>query len=343
MLTPSGPPTPRGNAITVERIARGLATRDVTAQVWDLSATAEADVRRSVVQARPRLVHAFHALRSGPLAAELARQLGVPYCVTLTGTDVNDDLLSADRAATVREVLTGAAAVTVFHASIRARVARALPELVARVVEIPQAVSFERRDRLDLAALWPLPPDRVLMLFPGGIRHVKNPLAAVRGLQPVAARHPRLRLALAGPVIETAEGEALQAALKARPWARYLGAVPHAQMAALMAAADVVINSSRSEGGMANAVLEALALGRAVLASDIEGNRSLIEPEVTGLLFGDEAELAAQAERLLTDGALRARLGAAGRALIERDYPPSREIDAYLALYSRLGLSDPHQ
>jgi glycosyltransferase involved in cell wall biosynthesis len=107
-------------------------------------------------------------------------------------------------------------------------------------------------------------------------------------------------------------------------------------MASLLARADVVLNCSISEGGMANSVLEALALGRAVLASDIEGNRALIEHEVTGLLFRDEAELAAGAERLITDAPLRQQLGAAGRALVERLYPPSREIDGYLAVYHRL-------
>jgi glycosyltransferase involved in cell wall biosynthesis len=85
-------------------------------------------------------------------------------------------------------------------------------------------------------------------------------------------------------------------------------------MPALLSAADVVVNCSISEGGMSNSVLEALTLGRAVLASDIEGNRALIEDGVTGLLFSDATELAAQAERLLVDGELRARLGAEGRS-----------------------------
>ena len=87
---------------------------------------------------------------------------------------------------------------------------------------------------------------------------------------------------------------------------------------------------------MANSVLEALALGRAALAADIEGNRSLIEDGVTGLLFRDEAELERQAERLIADPALRARLGAAGRLLVERSYPPAREVDGYLDVYRRL-------
>jgi len=128
----------------------------------------------------------------------------------------------------------------------------------------------------------------------------------------------------------------LRQALDGRPWARWIGPVNHARMAALLSRADVVLNCSISEGGMANSVLEALALGRAVLASDIEGNRSLIEDGVTGFLYRDEAELERRADLLASDAALRARLGSAGRALVERRYPAAREIDGYLAVYREL-------
>src|SRR5206468_718978 len=76
-----------------------------------------------------------------------------------------------------------------------------------------------------------------------------------------------------GPILDAGEGAALLCALAGRPWARYLGEVPHAAMPAALHDADIVLNCSLSEGGMANSVLEALAFGRAVLASDIEGNR----------------------------------------------------------------------
>ena len=306
--------------------------------MWDVGALGEADIVRGVEAQAPRLVHAFHAWRTGPLALGLTAQLRVPLVVTLTGTDVNHDLVDADRAATVQRVLDAAAAVTVFHSSITARVVAARPGLAGRVAEIPQAVRFDWREPVEWPAAFPLPPDRVLLVAPNGIRAVKDPLILLPGLAPVATRHPGLRLAYAGPILEPAVGEALLAALSERPWAHYLGALPRARVATLLEAADVVVNSSVSEGGMANSVLEALSLGRAVLASDIEGNRSLIDHDVTGLLFRDRDDLAVQAERLVSDPTLRARLGAAGRARVDRDYPPHREIDAYVALYRSLGI-----
>jgi glycosyltransferase involved in cell wall biosynthesis len=97
-----------------------------------------------------------------------------------------------------------------------------------------------------------------------------------------------------------------------------------------------VLNCSISEGGMANSVLEALALGRAVLASDIEGNRSLVEDGVTGFLFGTPEEFARKLEALLGDPSLRLRLGAAGRERVTTRFSPARELDGYLATYARL-------
>jgi glycosyltransferase involved in cell wall biosynthesis len=236
----------------------------------------------------------------------------------------------------VRRVLEGAAAITAFHASVVEHVAAVLPDTRPRFVVVPQAVRFFAETPFDLASRWSLPDDRVLFLLPAGIRPVKAPRAPLAPFDRLALNDPRVRLAYAGPVLDIEEGEALERELARRPWARYLGVVPHAQMASLLRQADVVLNCSVSEGGMANALLEALALQRAVLASDIPGNRALVEDEVTGLLFGDASELGAKAERLTHDAALRTRLGREGRRLVEREFSIEREVRGYRTVYQHL-------
>jgi glycosyltransferase involved in cell wall biosynthesis len=336
ILAPFGPPAVGGNVVTVERVARGLRERGQPLRVWDLSALPETAVVEEVEAYRPALVHAFHARRTGPLALRLARRMEVPVVVTLTGTDANHDLLDPERAPLVRHVLEAATAITAFHVSIVEHVAAVLPDTRTRFVVVPQAVRFAGQASFDLATRWRLPADRVLFLWPGGIRPVKAPRAPLAPLDRLATVDPRVRLAYAGPVLDAAEGDALERALAGRPWARHLGAVAHTEMASLLGQADVVLNCSLSEGGMANAVLEALALGRAVLTSDIPGNRALVEEDVTGLLYRDADELGAKAERLARDPALRARLGRAGRALVEREFSIEGEVDGYRALYRRL-------
>ena len=336
LLTPFAFPSVRGNAVTVARIADGLRRRGVDLAVWDLSAETEPVIAGVVEAFGPDLVHAFHAFRAGPPALRLARKLDVPLVVSLTGTDVNHDLLDPSRAPVVREVLEGASRVVAFHPTIADRVTAILPELSARFAVIPQAVSLESGDPFPLDAHWTLPAPRVLFLFPAGIRPVKRPRLPLEPFDTLVARRPEVRLLYVGPVLDPDEGAALATALRGRPWARHIGGVPHDAMRSLLAVSDVVLNCSGSEGGMANSVLEAFATGRAVLASDIEGNRSLVQDGVTGLLFRDGPGLLAAAERLAGDPALRRRLGRSGRRLVEERYTPAREIAGYLETYGGL-------
>ncbi|MBI2555093.1 MAG: glycosyl transferase family 1, partial [Candidatus Rokubacteria bacterium] len=131
LLTPFDFPSVRGNAITANRIARGLRARGVELQVWDCSVVPDAQVEREVQTYRPALVHAFHAFRVGPLALRLARALEVPLAVTITGTDGNHDLFDPDRAQTVRRVLEGASIVTVFHDTMLTKISSGLLDLPA--------------------------------------------------------------------------------------------------------------------------------------------------------------------------------------------------------------------
>jgi glycosyltransferase involved in cell wall biosynthesis len=337
VLTPFASPSVRGNAVTVDRITRGLRRRGVELRVWDLSVVPEGAVEHQIAQYGPAVIHAFHAFRTGPTAMRLARRAGVPVLVTATGTDVNQDLFDEDGAPIVRRVLEGAGVVSVFDESMAARIVEALPATASRLVVIPQSAVFEPPPSghwPPIAALRRRPGP--IILFPAGIRKIKRPTFPLEPLEGLRDRHPMLELVYVGPIIDAPEGEALRRLLSEYPWAQYLGAVPHNRMPALLDLADVVLNCSLSEGGMANAVLEALALGRAVLAADIAGNRSLVEDGITGFLFGSAEELAEKADRLLQDPDLRARLGVAGRERVSARFGADRETDGYLAAYTRL-------
>jgi len=334
LITPFAFPSVRGNAITVERIARGLRGRGLDLRTWDLSVTPEATVEREVSEFHPVLVHAFHAFRVGPFALRTSRRLEVPLIVTITGTDANHDLFDPEREQAVRDVIRGATAVTTFHLSMSTRITRALPDVAARLTVVPQSPFFEDTEETPAPGGDGRPGPAVL--FPAGIRMVKNPRFPLEPLDTLLPRHPGLVLSYVGPILDAHEGAALVDALRSRPWARYLGTAPHHRMRALYQRADLVLNCSISEGGMANSVLEAMSLGRAVLASNIDGNRSLVEDGVTGFLFDTTEEFTVKADRLLGDPTLRHRLGEAGRALVTSRFGVEQELDGYLNVYARL-------
>ncbi len=100
---------------------------------------------------------------------------------------------------------------------------------------------------------------------------------------------------------------------------------------------DVAVLSSHAEG-MSNAVLEYMAAGRPVVATDVGANGELIEDGVSGLIVppGDAGRLAAAIERLLSDSALAARLASAARRRAHERYGRAAMVRRYEDFYHAL-------
>ena len=209
--------------------------------------------------------------------------------------------------------------------------------MAAKMVVIPQSVRLEDGSPYPLAERVDLPDYSTIFLFCAGIRPVKNSLFPLEPFDRLVARYPLIRLLYAGPILEAAEGERLLNALAHRQWATYLGEVPHHQMRSLLEAAHVVLNCSLSES-MPNSILEAMTCARPVLASDIDGNRSLVEDGVTGFLFATPKDLEAGAAQLIEGPQLRKRMGLTGQARVRALFPLERELEGYLAEYGKASI-----
>jgi glycogen synthase len=270
-------------------------------------------------EVRPDLVHT-HMGKAGLLGRIVARRLGVPAIHTLHGHHFD---------------LGGSAARWVVRAE------RTLAPLTSRLVVLSPR---QRRDVVEVHGV--LPPERVALLGPG------LDLEAVRR----AGRAPRPpgcpddgvpTFVWAGRLVPVKRPAlALEAAARARvPWRlvvlgdgplrsglarrldrsglgeRVLLAGEVAEPAPWIAAARALLLTSRSEGTPL-AVLEAYALGRPVVVPTVGGLPDLVGHEVEGLWVapGDADALAAALDRLASDEALAARLGAgAGRAAARFD------------------------
>jgi len=335
LITPHAFPSVRGNAVTVRRIESGLRDRGVEVHVFGLDRCDPETILARLERVRPDVVHGFHATASGPLVLTASRLLRIPAAITMTGTDVNQDLVDPERRPQVLEVVGSVQAVAVFHDSIREMVCREAPVIAPRIRVVAQSVRCgDARYRLREAL--GLHPAECVFFQPAGVRRVKNIPAVIPMLVALQRRRPALRYVLTGPVIEPDEAARVATLLRGLTWATQLGALSHDQVCGSLAEVDAVLNSSVSEGGMSNAVLEAMSRGVPVLASDIAGNRSIIVDEEDGFLFGSEQEFLHKAERLMDDPALRAALGRRARTKIETQYRPEGEIDKYLALYTDL-------
>jgi len=105
----------------------------------------------------------------------------------------------------------------------------------------------------------------------------------------------------------------------------------------LMQHFDVLWMASEFEG-QSNAVLEAMAAGVPVIATNIAGNRDLVVDGETGYLvpLGDRFEFTRRTHWLLDDETLRRRLGDAGRARASRDFTVEQMVERHAALYREL-------
>jgi glycosyltransferase involved in cell wall biosynthesis len=173
---------------------------------------------------------------------------------------------------------------------------------------------------------------RLRLLFVGRLTRQKGADVLLQAMRALRGRLD-VEAALAGdgdarPALERMAGD-----LGLRDAVRFLGWCDRARIAAESRAADVFVLPSRDEG-MSNAILEAMAAGLPVVATGLAANRQLVAEGSSGLLTPpDQPEALAEAIlRLGADAALRQRLGAAGRARVERDFSWRETARAYLHL-----------
>ena len=148
-----------------------------------------------------------------------------------------------------------------------------------------------------------------------------------------AAKDPNARFQLLGFLDapnRSAIGRDEVAAWQAEGVIEYLGETDDVRSA--LAAADCVVLPSYREG-LPRTLLEAAAMARPLIATDVPGCRQVVEHGVNGLLcaVGDAGSLAdAMLEMLRVGPVKRSQMGTAGRARVERDYDEIRVVEAYL-------------
>jgi glycosyltransferase involved in cell wall biosynthesis len=244
------------------------------------------------------LVHA-HWLPSGLAALSTGR----PFVVQLWGSDVE---LARRAPWLARRVFRRASAVlcpsrALFDAAV---------ELGARDIHvIPQGVDLPREIGKEAD-----PPE---ILYAGRLSHEKGVVELVQ-----AARGMNLVVAGDGPLREHVPGS--------------LGFVPPDELARLYGRAAVVACPSHREG-FGVACLEAMAHGRPVVASAVGGLLDLVVDGETGLLVQPRDVLALREalHRLLSDPALRWRMGNAGRKRAAEHFSWQVVTRETLAVYAR--------
>jgi glycosyltransferase involved in cell wall biosynthesis len=104
-------------------------------------------------------------------------------------------------------------------------------------------------------------------------------------------------------------------------------------VATVLAAADVLVFPSLAPEGFGRPIIEAMAMARPVVATDVGPSRELLGDDAGELVPPEPAVLATAIDRLLAAPDLRARLGRAGRARVEACFTLDRQVAAMSAIY----------
>jgi glycosyltransferase involved in cell wall biosynthesis len=245
---------------------------------------------------RPDVVYAHFLVPTGLIASLAGR---APFVVTAHGRDVrNVGAIPGIRAAT-RFVVRRASTVIAVSDYLRRELEAKVPEALGKTEVVDSGVDLER------FAVVPAPDDGPRFLCVGSLIARKNVVRLARAFERLGD----------GTLTFVGDG-ALRPQLEGRPRIQLVGALPYDRVPEYIAAAHVVCQPSLIEP-FGQALLEAMACGRSVVATRIGGPPEFVPPEA-GVLV-DPADEAALADALRAAAALPCPNPAARKAAEAHD------------------------
>jgi teichuronic acid biosynthesis glycosyltransferase TuaC len=230
------------------------------------------------------LIDAHYYYPDGVAAALLARHFGKPFCVTARGTDLN--LIPQYRLPRTMMQWTAR------RATASIGVCSALVDVLRQWGIDPQALRV-MRNGVDLTRFHPMAPATVraalglqgspIILSVGHLIERKGHHLAIMALAEVRRLHPAAQLVIAGEGVQRPQLERLIAELDLSAHVRLLGNVSNAELVNWYSAADLLVLASSREG-WANVLLEAMACGTPVVATNIWGTPEVVANDQVGRL-----------------------------------------------------------
>lgn len=345
ILVPTSLPRISGNAITGERWRKALTDKGVDVRVLATENMELPILVEHLETFKPDVLHAHHVSRAGALTLNpriTDRFRTLPLVVSPAGTDLFPrEGHTPDWKNVVPRVCRRASAIVTQGEWTAEKLGELFPDVKSRIVHVPKSFSWFGEDRFDLKEKFGWRENEIVFFQPAGIRPVKRNLETLQTFKEVHAARARARLVFAGPSLDPGYAAQFQEELEQlRAFARWIPTIPYGSMHSAYESADVVMNASSSEG-LSNALLEAIASGRAILASDIPGNRWPVASgdhvSPCGLLFNisDRRDFVEKAIKLIDDRELRNRLGQTGKERSASWPSPDEEARGLIHAYEQ--------
>ncbi len=286
------------------------------------------------------VIHAHTAMPSGDAARSLAKQLGIPFVVTVHGLDVlntfgESGVASEKRQKKAIEVYTTAEAVICISDKVQEIVrASTPPETRTRVV--PNGVDpelFCPKDGFDSQ-------DNHEILVVGSLLRSKGHPLVLHAVARLAAIFPGIRCRIIGEGTDHLEFKALSRELGIEQQVRFVGRQGRTEVAAAMQRCSVFALPSWNEG-LGCVYLEAMSCAKPVIGCRGQGIDGIIMHGINGLLVPPQGleELITELKQLFLAKAHSQQIGAAARETILRDFTLRHQAKKLAAIFREAQLS----
>ncbi len=313
------------------------------------------------------VLHAYFLTQAGFIATLAGRYLNIPSVVSIRGNDVDRAAFDPARFSHTMFALQNANVVT---ANAKESIRKAKAFFDREIILIPNGVdtshfkpmennralaeSLRLHSHVTLSgakSLSPVAQDSSVATLPqsdmnpvigfvGELREKKGMKTLLSAYAQVNKRQPTTLLIVG----ETRHGEDSQTFEEMRasiPESNIVvtGYVSPNDLPAYYSLIDVFVHPSLHDG-MPNAILEAMACEKAVIATPVGGTKDIVEDGKNGLLVNvnDADALAENILALLDDDEKRASLGKHAREFVKSEFKPEKELTANLEVYRKLGL-----
>lgn len=281
-------------------------------------------LRALFAEHRPDVVHA-HSSKAGVLARAAAKAAGIK---TIFYTPHGYGFLQKDRSAATRflyrTIEKAASRIGSVIACAPGEAAAAETLGAGPVHTVCDAYLGEFRE--------PLSHDGLIVGSCGRLTYARDPDAWVLLAQRLTDSRNGLKCVWIGGGEEEARVRVLLENMNLAGRAELTGWLTAADARERLRSCDIFVHYSRWDA-LPNAVLEAMAAGLPVVASDNAGNRDAVEDGITGFIVKSEVELLERCQQLVDDKDLRLRLGAAGLERVHREFARERMLRELSRLY----------
>jgi len=303
-----------------------------------------ADIREALERGRFDIVHAHHAFTpTSLLSVSAARKIGMP--AVLTNHTI---FLASDH-----ESLWVPTSYVLYpfrrfinKANLITAVSQTAADFIGhftergKVVVIPNGIDSDRFDSRSCAKEDPTHEDggEHIILYVGRLVYRKGIHVLVKAMPQILREFPDARLLIAGEGVMGNLIRILIKSLDLKDHVKLLGFVPNENLPDLYGLSQVFVLPSLYCESFGITLLEAMASGKPVVASNVGGVPEVVEDEVTGLLFrkGDERALADGVLRVMNDCDLALNLAVKARRSVEDNFSWFVVADKIESLYEEL-------